>query len=128
MKVMGVDVSSSCTGVTIVDSGQLYKHRPELVAVSTTSFSRNVNVTRVIARYEGVTIAAARLYSADVVDVRDSEARKLVLSRGNLSKEEAYNEVLLLVPDYNWLPFKKGGNDQTDAYVIAEAAPFLEYS
>lgn len=158
MKVMGVDVSSSSTGLTVIEDGQLvestiwkplnkkalasdrlfeygqwignklYAHRPDLVAVTSTSFSRNIHTTRVISRYEGVTIDKAKLYSADVVEAKDSTARKLVLSRGNLSKEEAYQEVRLLEPDYPFLPFKKGGDDQTDAWVMAKAAPECEYS
>ena len=155
---MGVDASSSSTGVTVLDDGQLvestiwqpsnkkalasdrlfeyaqwfgeklYKHKPDLVAVSSTSFSRNANTTRVIARYEGVTIFKARMHSCDVVEVRDSTARKAVLSRGNLSKQEAYEEVLMLEPKYPWLPFKKGGNDQTDSWVLAKAAEQQPYS
>lgn len=155
---MGVDVSSSSTGLTVIEDGQLvestiwkplnkkalasdrlfeygqwignklYAHRPDLVAVTSTSFSRNIHTTRVISRYEGVTIDKAKLYSADVVEAKDSTARKLVLSRGNLSKEEAYQEVRLLEPDYPFLPFKKGGDDQTDAWVMAKAAPECEYS
>ena len=155
---MGVDASSSSTGVTVLDNGtlvesaiwtprnkkalasdrlfeyaqwfgeKLHTHRPDLVAVSSTSFSRNANTTRVIARYEGVTIFKARMYSCDVVEVRDSTARKAVLSRGNLSKQQAYEEVLLLEPNYPWLPFKQGGNDQTDSWVLAKAGPQQEYA
>lgn len=155
MKVMGADVSSSCTGVTLIDdgelvesviwkpinkkalaserlfeyyqwiSGKLYEHRPDLVAVSSTTYRRNPNTTRVLSRYEGATIVAARVYSCDVVDVLDVEARKAVLKRGNTTKERAYQLVTKKHPDYPWLPYKDGGNDQTDSYVIAKAAPAL---
>lgn len=155
---MGADVSSSCTGLTLLDDGELiesviwkpvdkkalaserlfeyyqwisskfYVHRPDLVAVSATTYRRNPNTTRVLSRYEGATIVAARVYSAQVVDVLDVEARKAVLKRGNTSKERAYQLVTRKYPDYPWLPYAKGGNDQTDSYVIASAAPALEYS
>jgi Holliday junction resolvasome RuvABC endonuclease subunit len=158
MKVMGVDASSSCTGLTIIDEGKLvesviwtprnkkalasdrlfefytwigeklYQHRPDLVAISATSFSRNVNTTRVLSRYEGAVIVAARLYSCDVVNVKDAEARKMVLKRGNTTKQRAYQLVTKREKAYPWLPYDKGGNDQTDSYVIAKAAPALEYS
>lgn len=155
---MGVDTSSSCTGIVVLDSGvivesgiwkplnkkalasdrlfeysqwikaKLYQHRPDVVAVSSTSFSRNANTTRVLARYEGVTVAAAKLYSAHVIDIKDSTARKLVLSKGSLSKEAAYQEVIMLNPDYNWLPMGKGGDDLTDAWTFAKAAPSLKHT
>lgn len=158
MKVVGVDASSSCTGLTIIDDGKLvesviwkptdkkalasdrlfefytwiseklYTHRPDVCAISSTSFSRNVNTTRVLSRYEGAAIIAARLYSCDVVDVKDVEARKMVLKRGNTSKERAYQLITKKYPDYPWLPYKKGGDDQVDSFVIAKAAPALEYS
>lgn len=158
MKVMGIDASSSCTGLTIIDDGELvesviwkpinkkalaserlfefyqwissklYTHRPDVCAISSTSFSRNVNTTRVLSRYEGAAIVAARLYSCDVVDVKDVEARKMVLKRGNTTKERAYQLVTKREKDYPWLPYDKGGNDQTDSYVLAKAALALEYS
>lgn len=155
---MGVDASSSCTGVTVIDDGELvesviwkprnkkalasdrlfeyymfiktmiHKHRPDLVAVSATAYKRNVNTTRVLSRYEGATIIAARMYSCDVVDVIDSEARKMVLKRGNTSKERAYQLVTKKLPDYPWLPYNEGGNDQTDSFVIASAALALPHT
>jgi Holliday junction resolvasome RuvABC endonuclease subunit len=155
MKILGADVSSSSTGISVLEDGelvasalwvpfnkkaphserifefgqwfgnQLYKHRPQKVAISTTSFSRNHGTTRILARYEGVAIYKAQMYSAEVIDLKDSEARKMVLSKGNLSKEDSYNEVRLLVPDYPFLPFNKGGNDQTDAWTFAKAASLL---
>ena len=153
---MGVDASSSCTGVTVIDYGELiesviwkpldkkalasrrlfeysqwikaklYEHKPDLVAVSATTYRRNPNTTRVLARYEGVTIVAAVTYSAEVVEVLDVEARKAVLKRGNTTKERAYQLVLKKEPDYPWLEYDKGGNDQTDSYVIAKAGPALQ--
>lgn len=155
MKILGADISSTSTGISLLDNDELtasdiwtpinknsphperifefaqwfgdklHKYKPDKVAVSSTSFSRNVNTTRVLARYEGVAIFKATMYSAEVVDLKDSAARKMVLSKGNLSKEDSYNEVRLLVPNYQFLPFEKGGNDQTDAWVFARAASLL---
>ena len=152
---MGVDASSSSTGATLIDNDkliasliwqptnkaadpserlfdfyqwigdQLYLYRPSLVVVSVTSFSRSHNTTRVLARYEGASIIAARMYSCEVIEARDSQARALVLSKGNVSKEEAYKEVLQMEPKFDWLPFSKGGNDQADAFVFAKAGPQL---
>lgn len=155
MKVMGLDVASSSTGLTIINDGELvestiwkpvdkkaphssrlfefgqwlgnklYEHKPDRVAISGTSFSRNIRTTRILSRYEGVAMYRATMYSAEVVDFRDSEARKMILSKGNLSKEDSYKEVLLLEPNYHFLPFKKGGDDQTDSYVFAKAGSLL---
>lgn len=155
MKILGADVSSTSTGISLLENDvlvasdlwtptntksphperifefaqwfgqQLHKHRPDKVAISSTSFSRNIGTTRVLARYEGAAIFKAQMYSAEVIDLKDSAARKMVLSKGNLSKEDSYNEVRLLVPDFPFLPFKKGGNDQTDAFVFAKAASLL---
>jgi Holliday junction resolvasome RuvABC endonuclease subunit len=155
MKIAGADISSKSTGVTVLEDNEifssqvwtpsnpksphavrifefaewfgriLYRDKPDKVAVSSTSFSRNQNTTRVLARYEGAAIFKAQLYSCEVVDLKDSEARRMVLSKGNLSKEDAYDEVRQLVPNYPFLPFKQGGNDQTDAWTFAKAASLL---
>jgi Holliday junction resolvasome RuvABC endonuclease subunit len=158
MRVMGVDASSSCTGVTTIDKGKLVEsviwrpndkkalaserllefylwlcnkieeQKPDVLAISSTSFSRNVNTTRVLSRYEGVAILAARQRGCAIVNVKDSEARKMVLKRGTTSKQRAYQLVTKREKKYPWLPYDDGGNDQTDSYVIAKAALALEYS
>ena len=112
---------------TWIDS-VLYTHRPDRVVVSVTSFSRSHKTTRVLARYEAATILKAKLYSCEVVEAKDSQARSLILSKGSLSKQEAYDEVTHLLPDYPWLPFEKGGNDQTDSWTFAMAGSLLELS
>lgn len=148
MKAMGIDASSSCTGVTVVDDGNIIcseiwkpvrksdhqatrllsyylwleqlmaKHKPKAIGVSATSKPRNHRTTRVLGRYEGVSILAGAQRGIDVVDVRDMSARKTALGKG-VNKEDAYDIIIATFPDFPWLPFDEGGADQADSAVIA---------
>ncbi len=158
MKILGVDCSSSCSAASLVVDGEfeanelwrplknvqaadkllnyydwigivIARFRPQRVVVSTTSFSRSHQTTRVLARYESATIIQARQFGAEVIEAKDSEARKIVLGKGNLTKQEAYETVVNdILPNYAWLPFKAGGDDQVDSFVFAMAGNELEIS
>lgn len=89
----------------------------ELVAVH-----RNMNTVRVLARYEAASIIALKTQKVLTMQGRVSQARSIALGKGNLSKEEAYAIVCEREPQHTWRTPKKGGMDETDAYVLAKAA------
>lgn len=99
---------------------QLLELEPDKIAISNTSFSRSHQTTRIVARYEAATILAATALDIEIIEMKDSEARKKVFGKGNLPKEEVYERVTNDIK-YRWLEFDKGGNDQTDAYTLARS-------
>jgi Holliday junction resolvasome RuvABC endonuclease subunit len=150
-KTLGVDPSSSCTGICLVENNEpvavgIWKPssqkalpscrlteyygwitrkielgNPDIVSIEIIAFNRSHQTTRILSRYESATIIAAVLAGCKVVELRVSDARKQILSKGNLSKQQAYDEVTQRYPDINWGDFDKGGADKTDACVIALA-------
>lgn len=151
MRILGVDPSSSCTGVAFVVNGVLeetaiwqpekkdspaeklmdYYHwlteiaewlKPDMALVELVAVHRNMNTVRVLARYEAASIIALKTQKVLTMQGRVSQARSIALGKGNLSKEEAYAIVCEREPQHAWRTPKKGGMDETDAYVLAKAA------
>lgn len=96
--------------------------RPDMALVELVAVHRNMNTVRVLARYEAASIIALKTSKVLTMQGRVSKARLIALGKGNLSKEEAYAAVCLREPQHEWRTPKKGGMDETDAYVLAKAA------
>lgn len=154
MRCAGVDPSSSCTGFSVAEGGQLlhvdiwkppdkgnaatklYSYfkwvgvklalwKPDMVAVETIAVGKSHQVTRVLSRYEAATMLQARRLGIVVLEYRVSEARKEVFEKGNLAKEDCYKLMKKMHPEIEYLAARAGGMDQTDAATGALAAPLL---
>lgn len=97
---------------------------PDVVVVEKVSVSWNVNTIRKIAYYEAVAMIYSHGQGADLQQVQATKARRIVLGKGNLSKEKCYDIVVEKYPR-DWAKPNKGGMDETDAFVLAMAGPAL---
>lgn len=141
--VLGVDPSSSRTGICLVDGEKIIAkgswspsrkkdtpsvrltefyswmnkklefEAPKLTVVEIIAFNRSHQTTRILSRYEGATIIAATMWGSDIYEARVSEGRKVVLGKGNLSKEESVEQVSAMYPEFTF------NHDEADALVLA---------
>lgn len=121
MKVLGVDPSSSITGLAVaIDDAPVWSDvfradpkalvhanlhaylqhldrlwaahgRFDLVIVEKVSVTYNLNTVRKIAYFEAISMLKAVAEGADVRQVQATKARRLVLGKGTLSKEACYD-------------------------------------
>jgi Holliday junction resolvasome RuvABC endonuclease subunit len=153
MNVLGVDPSSSCTGIAYAVDGSL-KHievwkpkkgsgparlydyyswiqarighyMPHGIVLELCAVARNTNTVRILARYEGATILSARARNIPIVETRVSKARSIAYGKGDLKKPAIYKILTEQYSDLDWLPGtdKGGGLDQADAATLAIAGP-----
>lgn len=103
----------------------------DLVCIEQVSVSFNVNTIRKISYFEAVAMIVAASHGTEVIQIKPSQARKIALGKGSLSKDECYDLILAHVGASNWFwtaPVNaklKGGSDETDALVCALAGPTL---
>lgn len=151
MIIMGVDSSSSCTGITILDDGKLVateiwvpqnkkapvgtrlfqfhrwfrarikQYEPDRVGLETVSVSRGHQTTKVLAYYEAAVILACESYKIVWTPWRVKQARASLFGQGGMTKRIAYKTIVKNEKKHLWRPYDKGGNDETDSYVIAKA-------
>lgn len=94
--------------------------RPDVVVIEQVHVQHNVNTVRKIAYFEAVGILCANWWGADLFMVQATKARRIVLSKGTLSKENAELEVRARWPNLGWKPKgKPGADDETDAWCLA---------
>ena len=155
MRVLGIDPSSTCCGVAIVDRGglvdtsawdkkpslsaaaNLYDYylwqcayirsmTPDMACVEFLSVSRNMDSVRAVSHFQAAAVLACKSEgNMLVVEARVTSARKVVLGRGNLSKEEAWKIVRERFPEHKFRRADKGGMDEADALVLALAGPAI---
>lgn len=154
MRVFGIDPSSTVCGVALVDGtfirtwlwrkndsqsqawnlNNYFQWLQTLIAnfdtvdvasIEFLSVSQNAITTRLISHFQAASALACKNSGLLVVEGRVSAARKAVIGKGNASKEETYGIIKEMFPDYQFESIKKGGGDQTDAVVMALAAPTL---
>lgn len=153
MRIAGLDTSSSCCGLGVADNGvlkhievwkpsdakasqeqKLYEwyqfydawHRvwtPDIVAFEEVQSARNAITVRILARFEAAAIIVGKANGSLVLPCNVKTCRKVVLGRGDIDKEDAFAELRKRYPDLNWAKKTVGGMDQSDAIVIALAAP-----
>ena len=154
MRVLGIDPSSSCTGVALLDGGDLLatdvwtrpstgsaperllfffewmcgyviRNKPDLAAIEFLSVERNAQATRAVAFYQSASAIACKRQGLVVIEGRVTSARKIVLGSGSLAKREAFDMVKKRYPDHDFGRFDLGGADRADALVMALAAGSL---
>ncbi len=150
MKIAGIDPSSSCTGVAIIENDNListdawYKPKnksspdrlvdfflwmqhwlsynsPDVAVVEFLSVVRNAEATRVISHYQSISVLVCKLRNILVIEARVTSARKAALGKGNLSKEDSYKMIKKMYPLHTFKGPKSGGSDETDSVVLALA-------
>lgn len=153
MRIAGLDTSSSYSGAAIADDGvlqhvdlwkpedakmsqeeKLYSFylwyqrfhaewRPDIVAFEEVQSARNAITVRILARIEAAAIIVGKADGRLVLPCNVKTCRKVVLGRGDIDKEDAFAELRKRYPDLDWAKKTVGGMDQSDAIVIALAAP-----
>lgn len=153
MRIGGLDTSSSFCGLGVADDGvlkhievwqpsdkkasqeqKLYEwylfyeawHRvwkPDIVAFEEVQSARNAITVRILARFEAAAIIVGKANGSLVLPCNVKTCRKVVLGRGDIDKEEAFEQLRKTYPQFAWARKTVGGMDQSDAIVIALAAP-----
>lgn len=153
MRIAGLDTSSSACGLAVADNGVLkgldlwrpsdpkasqeaklfewYEYYrvwhaewlPDIVAFEEVQSARNAITVRILARFEAAPIIVGKANGSLVLPCNVKTCRKVVLGRGDIDKEEAFAELRKQYPDFTWAKKTVGGMDQSDAIVIAIAAP-----
>lgn len=153
MKIVGIDPSSTCCGLALMEDGRLLRtdawkrpkkgsaperlldcfvymvawiivNRPDMAAIEFLSVERNAKTTRVVSHYQATCTLACKQQGLIVIEGRVSSARAIALGNGGLSKENAYEEVRKRFPDHNF-GRDDARMDRTDATVLAMAGPAL---
>lgn len=147
MKIIGVDPSSSSSGVAIMTDDivkkaftwernlkltleldmllfhrelvNFMKYETDLMVVEKVSVQWNVNTIRRIAYYEAAAMMAAAHYGCRCISVQATKARRLVFGKGNLSKEASAELVRERYPKRTLTL------DECDAVVLGLAGPAL---
>jgi len=172
MRVLGVDPSSGCCGVSAVDVGprggitvlRAFPYFPgdvskeddkqrrfrrsqtmanfatvleelhwelafELVMYEQVAMSQNTNTVRLLAYYEACVLMLAGRYALEVYAVTATMARRLVLGKGGLSKEDCWEPFMEKYGGHFAWPEKgsNGADDVVDAAILAMAGlPLLK--
>lgn len=110
----------------------LWMTKPDIVAVEESNVFSHKKAIRAIARHEGISLLAAKLSGAMVVNPGVSTARSITFQgkrigkkSGSLSKDDAWTLFKQIYPNISLLAKTSGGLDQMDAYVLAIAAPTI---
>lgn len=99
--------------------------QPDMVVIEECAPHRNPQTFRALIRFEAVASYEVKRAGAILLLHRVSEARSYVVGNGTMKKEDVFYEVKRRYPDLDWKPIDKGGDDQSDALVMALAAPKL---
>lgn len=103
---------------------QLGLLKPDVVAVEELAVFLNKKVIRALSKREGVALLAAKQRrGVVVVNPPVTQARGIVFGKGNLSKDDAWEAIKKMYPNFEFLAKNSGGTDQADALVHALAAP-----
>ena len=149
MKIIGVDPSSSCSGVALLNNDKLISTKawvkpkfsaperlvdyhkwldsvvklwnPDVACIEFLSVERNAQSTRVVAFYQAISALVCKQNNLTVVEGRVRSARKIVFGNGALSKKECFELVKKKYPDHIFGRFDASGADETDATVLALA-------
>jgi len=150
--VAGIDPSSACTGVALVEDDKvlevgcwevmktgskgdklvnyfswlmawLVAKDPDMVCVEDLHVTRNAKTAMVLARYQCVSVIVPKLRGLLVVETPVTTARLQALGRGDYSKAEAWKIIKDRFPEHDFGNQSDGpGGDKADAVVLALAA------
>lgn len=98
---------------------------PFLVVVAESSFSRNMETVRALARSEAVAIMAAIHSAPAVVTAKDTQIRSTAWPDEKIKKDDVYEKLRGEYPELNWNRKDHGGQDQADAAAAALAGPVI---
>jgi Holliday junction resolvasome RuvABC endonuclease subunit len=104
---------------------QLFVIKPDIISVEEQIHQVNRGTIRVLSRYEGVAILAAKQSGAIVLNPGVSQSRSVVFGDGRLSKDDAWVWFRKLHPNVKLHAKNSGGSDEMDAYTHAIAAPTI---
>lgn len=153
MKVLGVDPSSACCGLALMENGKLLLtdawkrpkrgsaperlfdcfsymvswimvHRPDMAAIEFLSVERNAKTTRIVSHYQCAVTLACKQMGLIVIEGRVSSARAIALGNGGMSKVDAYEAIRKMFPDHDF-GRDDARFDRADATVLAVAGPAL---
>jgi crossover junction endodeoxyribonuclease RuvC len=154
LKIAGIDPSSSCCGVALLENNNLLLtdawlktknksssenlvdyfvwlqnwlayNKPDVAIIEFLSVVRNAEATRKIAHYQAISSLVCKLRGMMVIEARATSARKAALGKGNLSKRECFDQIKKKFPDHKFKRFDGSGADETDATVLALAGPSI---
>lgn len=106
---------------------QLALMKPNIVSVEQQAgYVNNGNVIRSLSRREGVALLAAKQRRGVVVlNPTVKQARGVVFRNGSLSKDDAWEAIKRMFPEFDFGRKTTGGTDKADALVHALAAPTI---
>jgi Holliday junction resolvasome RuvABC endonuclease subunit len=101
----------------------LWLWKPDIVAVEELAVFLNKKVIRTLSRREGVALLVAKKCASIVIHPPVTQSRSIVLgSPGNMPKEEAWQRIKKMYPDFDFGNANQGGMDKGDAMTHALAA------
>jgi Holliday junction resolvasome RuvABC endonuclease subunit len=146
--ILGLDTSSTKSGIALINSKKelleidLWKKDKrknlfenlqnwqeyvgslmpvDLVVIEKVSKARNLNTVRLLAYHEAAAFIKAHEFGTEILHISPMTARKKGLGNGKLNKQAVYNMIKTKYKNQEFLPYDKGGNDQTDAVCLALA-------
>jgi Holliday junction resolvasome RuvABC endonuclease subunit len=148
VKIIGIDPSSSCTGIALVEDGNLidinawYKDKnktasenlvlyydwlytwisfnePDVAVIEFLSVVRNAEATRKISHYQALSALVCKQKNLLIIESRVTSARKVTLGNGGLSKEKAFQIIKKRFSEFDFGRIDKGGGDKSDAVILA---------
>lgn len=102
--------------------GRINKIKPDLLAIETLFFSRNITSAFSVGQARGVVLLAAAQANIEIVEIAPLRLKKVLLGNGNAKKKDVQN----FIRDYfNIDSKKKLGDDAADAVAIALCQVFI---
>lgn len=150
-RVLGIDASSSSAGAAIIEDGipvQVDVHisnkkldlgerlinwgrflnvfrakrKLHLVSVERVGKQRNLNTVRMLAYFEAAAMMKAGEWGVPVLQLSVPTIRKQAMGDGKATKAQVYQYFSNVIPVSPW---KKGGDDMTDACAVGVAGYIL---
>jgi len=106
---------------------QLALMKPDIVSVERQAgFVKNHDTIRSLSKREGVALLAAKQRRGTVVlNPPVNQARGVVFGKGNMGKDDAWEAIKKMFPDFDFGRKTTGGMDKGDAMTHALAAPTI---
>ena len=104
---------------------RLNKIRPDMMAIETLFFARNITSAFSVAQARGVVLLAAAQVNIEIVEIAPLRLKKVLLGNGNAKKKDVQNFIRHY---FNIDEKKKLGDDAADAVAIALSQVFLASS
>ncbi len=99
--------------------------RPDMAVIEFIAYSgakSNAQAIQTVAFYQAISALACKRKACVVIEARATTARKAVLGKGNLSKDEVWEIMRHTYPDL-FSAKARGGLDEMDALVLALSGP-----